>query len=538
MKKPITTALLLLCCCCAVHAQPTEDFFSTDTIQEVRIHFSVDNWRYFLDSLRLNGDAFLSATVEANGLKFEGAGVQYTASKAFAPGAARNGLTIKLNQKINVANLQGHSTLHFSPALRDPSMVREVLGYEIARDYMPAPKASYVRVYINDAYYGLFVNVEGVNERAFLNRNFQNNKAAVFIAKVNEPGSAPVGCLQGINGALEYEPSTDCYEHNFALLNNANAEHLLRLAKTLAEEPDKAAAYLDVDQTLWYLAFNNLIVNLNSYLGKNSAHYALCENKDGRMVPVPMDLNLAFGSYKNTGIGSDLRTKKLVTLDPLLHADNPYKPLVSKLLSSERNRKIYLAHFRTIYQDWFKSGKFETRAKQLQQMIRPALAEDKNWTYTLEDFDQSLEKTIGTQSEIPGLVQLMNQRMDYLKNLELMELLPPDIGEVAVAHRQPLSNDTITTYRISVSVGNLPNSVWLHYKTAEDQNYQVLKMADDGNHHDGAAGDGIFGIEVKPDEGTGDLWYYFSAENDGAMAFFPSQYMRQPLHVTLAELNK
>lgn len=519
-------------------SQTTEDFFLTDSIREIRITFPVDNWRYYLDSLRLNGDDFFAATVEAHGFKFEGAGVQYTATRAFSTGSLRNGLTIKLNNKIRVAHLQGYRTLHLSPALRDPSMVREVLGYEIARTYTPAPKANYAKVYINDDYYGLFVNVEGVDERPFLRRNFGNSRAPVFIAKKNLTDQAPEGCRNGIYGAMEYEASTDCYEYNFELRNNANSEKLLRLAKKLEEDPAGVGNLLDVDQTLWWLAFNNLIVNLYSYLGKHSTHYAFCEDNDGKLTPVPLDLNLAFGSYKNTGEGSDLRTRQLIALDPLLHIDNPYKPLVSKLLSSERNRKIYQAHYRTLFLDWFKSGKYEARARALQQKIKPALAADQNRGYTLEDFEESLEKTIGKQSKIPGLVQLMSKRIEFLKKHELLERVPPSISEPDIARRKPLSKDSVTTFKISVPVGNLPQAVLLYYTTSPDRPWSEIKMLDDGKHHDAEPEDGVYGAEIKPENGESEIWFYIVAENAGAMAFYPSQYMWEPLHVTLEELNK
>ena len=538
MKRPIAAFLLILSSSFFAYSQSSEDFFLTDSIREIRITFPTENWRYFLDSLRLNGDDFYEGTVEVHGFKFDGAGVQYTATRAFSPGSLRNGLTIKLNNKIRVANLQGYRTLHLSPALRDPGMLREVLGYEIARDYLPAPKANYAKVFINGAFYGLFVNVEGVVERPFLGRNFGNRRAAVFIAKKILTEPAPEGCRKGIYGAMEYEASTDCYEYNFELRNNANPETLLRLAKQLEEDPATVGEQLDVDATLWWLAFNNLTVNLYSYLGKNSTHYAFCEDKQGRLVPVPLDLNLAFGSFKNTGQGSDLRTRQLISLDPLLHADNPYKPLVSKLLASERNRKIYLAHYHTMLEDWFKSGNYEARARELQQLIRPELAADQNWGYSLEEFDQSLEKTIGKRSKIPGIVQLMSRRIEFLKKNELLERVPPAIGDVNVAHRKPLSKDTIDAFRISVSVKNLPQEVWLYFKTNPQQPWSKVAMPDDGKHEEGEAGDGVFGAVIEPEGGNPELWFYIVAENAGALAFFPPQYMRQPLHVTLEELNK
>ena len=538
MKRPLAAFVLLLSSCHFSLAQSTDDFFLTDSIREIHITFPIDDWRAVLDSFRLNGDEFLEGTIEAHGFKFDGAGVQYTPSRAFSAGSLRNGLTLKLNHKIKVANLQGYRSLHLSPALRDPSMIREVLSYEIARDFMPAPRANYVKVFVNGAYYGLFVNVEGADERPFLKRNFGNSRAAVFLAKKSLTGTAPEGCRKGIYGSMEYEPSTDCYEYNFELRNNANPERLLLLAKALEDAPASAAEWLDVDKTLWWLAFNNLIVNLNSYLGSHSTHYAFCEDNQNKLVPVPMDLNLAFGSFKNTGSGSDLRTKQLIQLDPLLHADNAYKPLVSRLLSSKHNQKIYLAHFQTLFNEWFKSGKYESRARQLQQMIRPALEADQNWGYTMEEFDQSLDKTTGRRSKIPGIAQLMRKRIEFLKKHPLLNAVPPVMEAPSVGRRALMAADTVTAFHISLSVKNLPRDVVLFYKTAPGQPYVEIKMLDDGKHGDAKAGDGVFGAIIQPGEGSTEIWYYITAENAGALSFFPLQYTREPLHVTLEELNK
>ena len=108
-----------------------------------------------------------------------------------------------------------------------------------------------------------------------------------------------------------------------------------------------------MDHALWMLALNNVMVNLSSYTGNHSVNYFLYRDNSGRFQPLHWDLNLAFGSYKNTGNGSDLELKGLQNLDPLLHADNPYKPLISQLLKEPLYKKMYLSHIRQIVEDNF-----------------------------------------------------------------------------------------------------------------------------------------------------------------------------------------
>ncbi|MEZ4981533.1 MAG: CotH kinase family protein [Saprospiraceae bacterium] len=91
----------------------------------------------------------------------------------------------------------GIKTIRLSNATRDPSMVREVLGFEIARDYMTAPLANYLNLDINGEPYGLLINIQGVDE-VFLNEHF-NTSDGVFV-KADPPlnEEAPVGCKKNI----------------------------------------------------------------------------------------------------------------------------------------------------------------------------------------------------------------------------------------------------------------------------------------------------------------------------------------------------
>ena len=84
---------------------------------------------------------------------------------------------------------------------------------------------------------------------------------------------------------------------------------LQELTKVLNTDPGKIDRILDVDNALWMLALNNVMVNLSSYSGNHSINYYLYKDGNGRFQVVPWDLNLAFGSYKNTGSGSDLELK-------------------------------------------------------------------------------------------------------------------------------------------------------------------------------------------------------------------------------------
>ncbi len=514
------------------------DFFSTGKVQDIKITFQQANWSYFLDSLRFNGNGLLESVVEINGQRFEGAGVRYRGSKSFAPGTSRNPLHIELDYKNKDQNIQGYKTIKLSNTLRDPSMMREVLGYEIARTYMPAPMANFARVTINGKYYGLLANIESVEEPQFLERYFKSTGNPFF--KVNQDAGerTPVGCKNNIYGSLEYDKLLPCYENNFEKLSEHGTKELIELTRILNEDPSKINTVLDVDVTLWMLAFNNVVVNLSSYSGQHSVNYYLYQNKKGQFTPIIWDLNLSFGSFKNIGEGSDLKLKLLQELDPLLHADNSTKPLISKLLENQLYRKMYLSHVRTILNDYFLSGKFEERAKALQGLIHDDVANDTNKYYDMADFDNSLTKTIGKKSKIPGLLELMSKRADYLKTHPDLAIFPPNIMNVKVETRQPLSSKRMEHFHITAQVDKFPKRVSLFYRLSGEGDFTEVSMLDDGKNDDGTPENGIFGITIVPQNGEESIEYYIVAENAGLFSYSPAAYMWEKHTTTLEALNK
>ncbi|MEO6760209.1 MAG: CotH kinase family protein, partial [Saprospiraceae bacterium] len=351
MKKLLFTLIIILPNLIFAQAGKTvRPMFDKKTIGEVHITFANKNWVDALDSMRVYGMGLMNASVTIDGKKYDGVGVRFRGDKSYQTGLKRNPFTIKLNSTNPEQNHQGYTALKISSALRDPSLVREVLYQEISGKYMPTPLATYTKLYVNDEYIGIFVNVESIDKQ-FVSSHFGSSGNAFFKAGVDYKPEIPTTCKQNIFGSLEYEDNLECYKGNFEMTSGEGWGELQELTKALNSDPAKIDKILDVDNALWMLALNNVMVNLSSYSGAHSVNYYLYKDGNGRFQPVPWDLNLAFGSYKNTGSGSDLELKDLQTLDPLLHADNPLKPLISQLLKDPLNRKIYLAHIRQILEE-------------------------------------------------------------------------------------------------------------------------------------------------------------------------------------------
>lgn len=537
MKHIILLLLIILTAVATfVKAQDSSSFYALDQVQRIKIKTDSTKWRYLLDSLRYNGDELLTVDVSINGSSFDNVGLRYRDTPAWSPGSLRNSLHLQLDHSNPKAFYRGRQAVKLSAAVRDPSLVRETLGYEIAGKYFPAPRANYAYVEVNKEAYGVLVNIEPI-DTAFLNRNFGASDGYLYLSQPNTKDPAPSGCISESYGSLQYDKDTKCFAANFLLLRGSSYRPLVNLTRALEQDIDHIEDILDVDEVLWMLAFNNVAVNLSSYTGKDSPNYMLYQDVEGVFHPILWDMNLAFGSYKNTGKGSDLKFEELVEMDPLLHLDNQFKPLISRLLAKEEYRKLYLSHLRTLVYEEFENDSYLERAKAMQESIRSFLEMDDNRYYQISQFDDSLKKTIGSKSQIPGIQELMEPRADFLRKHPELTIIPPSIANIKVKKRERFSTERVENFSIQAQISKFVNRVKIYYRFSPDETYRSKNMVDDGKHFDEEANDHIYGVIIDPPNGRNTLQYYIMAENAKLMTFDPVRYMSDYHETTLEEIN-
>jgi hypothetical protein len=478
----------------------------------------------------------LAATITVDGVVYRGAGIKFRGDRSYKMGLKRNPFGIQLDYSIEGQQHQGYAKLKLSSALRDPSMIREMLFSEIAGKYLPTPNTAFTRLYINDAYTGVFILVENP-EKAFLETHYGSSDGSFYEAGLDEkPAQLPIGCRQNIYASLEYEENVDCYRGNF-LARKDNYADIQELTRILEKEPAQIDRILDVDRTLWMHALNNTMVNLNSYSGNYSVNYFLFRDKNGRFQPIHWDFNLAFGSYKNTGSGSDLDLNGLQELDPLLHMDNLYKPLISQLLRDPFYKKIYLSHLAQINRENFINGQYLTRARALQGQVVVAFNDDPNKTYSPEDFQKSLDETVGKRSKIPGIAELMSKRSLFLKNHADLSIVPPIISQAQVQSREKFEQKKLKGFSITARAEKFPKRILVYYRFGPEEVFRVAAMSEKPSS-DLATGEKLYTISIDTEKEDAVLEYYLMSENPGAVYFLPNDYMRSPFKARLVDLNK
>lgn len=496
-----------------------QNFYDRSTIQTIEIFFSATNWDAQLDNLASTTEGYLLAdSVRINGTMFDSVGVKYKGNSSYNANNNKNPLHINLDYVHSKADYQGYTNIKLQNGYQDPSMIREVLSYAVLEQFMDCPKANFANVYINGSLRGLYSSAESINDK-FNADHYYTETGAFF--KCNPVGGAGPGGA-GISPDLKYlGQDSSLYANGYELQSNNGWNKLRNLTDTLNNYPSQIEKILDVDRALWMLAFNNVLVNLDSYSGAFRQNYYLYYDLNNRFVPTVWDLNMSFSGFPG-GTGSGTVTP--ASLDPMSNSTSANHPLIVKMMANPLYKRMYMAHVRTIVKDIFESGQYLTTANTIRTTIDAAVQADPYKFYTYTQYQNSLTTAVsgggggpGGGSSTPGIQQLMTARVTYFNTNANYVLVAPTISAYAVSNTTPNYG---TTVAFTATCAN-ETSVYFGYRFDKQLKFNRVAMFDDGLHGDGAAGDHVFGVNLALN--CTQVQYYIYAENANAGLFSPQR---------------
>lgn len=496
------------------------DFYAVDTIREIKLYFEEANWDEILDGYYVAGDEErLVGNLTIDGIYYPGVGVRYKGFSSYSSSRVKNPFNILLDHSFNGLEHEGINKLKLSNVIQDPSFVREVLSYEVARKYMPASQANYANVYVNDTLIGLYTNVEAVN-KDFLEDHFGTRSNVFF--KCN-PESLD---LNGENSNLGNSPGTDVanYYPFYKLKSESNNDwnELKAFIDTLNDSPNNVNSKLNVDRALWMHALNYVMINFDSYVGYAQNYYVYQDNA-GLFNPILWDLNMSFASYRLTDASNNwdgFSVEEAKSIDPLLHYSSVSvypRPLMRNLFDDDTQRRMYLAHIRTIVEENFLNSDYEQRAIHMQSVIASDVVADTNKFYSDTDFTDNLNSTVSDLVDYPGITDLMNARAAYLDTFPGIQGSP----DISFVGSYPLNTTAGDDVFINATISDVNAIVLLAYRFSESDAFTVLNMVDDGTMNDGTMNDGVFGGIISNVSNV--VQYYVYAENDSSGRFSPER---------------
>jgi hypothetical protein len=314
MGRLVLVALACAWLASTAFAQTQDDLFDDTRLHDVQLRINEDDWA----ALRLNAqdDTYYPADLVWNGITVRNVGLRQRGL-----GSRTNdkpNLRVDVNRYASNQRLVGLPALNLDNMFQDPSRLRDSLAAKIfTRMGIPASRQAHARLFVNDAFIGVYVIVEPV-DRTFIARVYGEAEAA--------PESG--GYLYEYRWLDEYffkypGPSLEPYAAMFRAqtrdtdsLSNLYAP-LERLIRTVNDTSGSLFAtevgrLLDLPQVARFLGVQNCMAELDGFAGYYGANnFYVYRFRDGRApVLIPWDADNALSS-PDMPLGFALSTNEL-----------------------------------------------------------------------------------------------------------------------------------------------------------------------------------------------------------------------------------
>ncbi len=302
-------------------------------------------------------------------------------------------------EKMNLVGLQN-----------DPSLLRSKICHDTYRQIgIPCARTSFVRLYINNEYRGLYQNQEQIDEefakKYFDNQGNGNLYKCTYPADLDFIGSNPdLYKLENGNGKRVYELQTNEWEDNYqflanfiALLNNTPLNNLeCELSKVIDIENYLKVAVVDILTSNW----DGYIFNKNNY-------YLYQDQQSGLFQFIPYDLDNTLGI---DWLGEDWPSRDLYTWAP----SGTERPLFKRIMQVPAFRNRFTELFQNIMTQYFTTENITSIASGWQELILDAALEDNYRTldfgFTEDDFLNAIDQAWGGQVDY-GITDYISLRV-------------------------------------------------------------------------------------------------------------------------------
>ncbi|TFH20401.1 MAG: hypothetical protein E4H10_16705, partial [Bacteroidia bacterium] len=316
------------------------------------------------------------------GLRFRGDSIRLNEKKSFR---------ISFNSIDAGFDYHGIEKMNLNAEANDPSLVRSKLGHELYRYLgVAASRSNHVLLYINNQYYGVYLNVEHVDER-FVKSRFDNNDGNLFICQTSAD-LAYLGPNQDyykleVGGEQVYELRTnekwDDYgdlEQLIYILNHSTGEEL----------KNELERVMNIQQYLKIMALDVMSGNWDGYIGNSNNYYLYRDQATGRFEYIPYNLENSAGI---DFLGVDWSDRSIYSWN------RNVSPLYTGVLQIEEYKEQYTSFLKTLAA-YMGSTDLSDEMNRWRQQISPHVANDtmysKDWGFTFTDFEAAMSGAWGT----------------------------------------------------------------------------------------------------------------------------------------------
>jgi spore coat protein H len=368
----------------------------------------------------------------------------------------------------NAKNIFESDKINFNSEYRDRSIMRNFLTNKLF-EYLsePAPKISFVNLFVNDEYYGVFSQIEELEED-FLNRN-NLEISSIYKARSHSANFAPLP---------KYSRYFYSWDKQVGDVNNYN--DLIELLNKLmfsssAEFKTQIPKIIDLDNIINYFVVEFTIVGFDSF----TKNYNLYLNQNSTKL-FPWDNDATFGN-RYTGTFTNSYISNIDGNQDQNWECLKFNVLFQRLMEYEEYRDLFNSRVQMIITNGF--DHLNAVIDSTYNLISSDYHQDTKKGYTNQQFDD----------EKMQLKYFLNGRKNFLLNKFLFER--PRIEKYFISNAFPKKNERLV---LEIELSE-PAEIYFDYVPEYDlvngnTNFNVtsVQLYDDGSMQDKVGNDLIY----------------------------------------------
>lgn len=277
--------------------------------------------------------------------------------------------------------------MNLKPNNNDPSMLRESLSWQMYRMMnVPAARTAYVELYMNDNFFGVYQNVENIDDE-FVDRRYGSENGNLYKCK----WGADLSNANAIYNNDLYELKT-----NEEINDRSKLFRFLEIVNDPSSDNWEAEleSVFNVDNYLRQLAVEATIGHWDGY-AYNTNNYYLYENPATNKIEyIPYDLDNTWGI---DWLGIDWGTENITSW----YSKWLQIPLVSQILKVDEYRNKFYSQLSILMDSYFNIDYIEPLALNYRDLIAESVREDTwyslDFGYSYEDFYSAYYNAWGRQ---------------------------------------------------------------------------------------------------------------------------------------------
>lgn len=367
------------------------ELFLKDEVVTVKLNLNQESWQTILSNPE--AEEYQAGSIEFNGIFLDNVAIRTKGLTSLGsvsalpdddPSAHRFSFKVDINAYQD-QTFMGMKKLVFNNNWADPSMMRDVLAYELMEEAgVAAPRIAYVDLWVAEEHLGVYNIVEAIDGE-FIEEYFpedDDDTGDLYKAEFNVS-------LKWIDESISSYGGLELKTNKETLGESNEGLALINFLNGL-NNSDVPTNFVDVDDILNYFAANTLVANMDSYGGETGHNYYLYEQRSNshKFSMLPWDFNLAMGTMP-----FDCDATQFYIDEPTASSLSD-RPLYEKLLNDGDYRSQYHDILQELINGPFSVENINAKIDSITHLIAPYVQTDPTKFFTYEQWKTSLVSDI------------------------------------------------------------------------------------------------------------------------------------------------